>query len=150
MRTPQPPRKQSAPRFRLLKHPGKIWHDQLKAEIGRRNLSLATVAPYLKQASVEDARTKKRYSTFAFLNDKGGYELSIPNPYTGKCFKTVIGPKAITSIECHSPSDAYVFEGFWDTFSWLAMNRQRTNNDDICPRSTRSTRPAWFTNSPTA
>lgn len=38
------------PRYKLLKTPGAIWMKSLKAEITRRELSLDTVGPYLKQA----------------------------------------------------------------------------------------------------
>lgn len=110
-------------RYKLLKQPGKIWIDSLKKELARRNLSLAVVQGYLKQACIEDDKTKKRYYGFALRNDKGGYEISIPNPYKQECFKTVVSPKAITTIRGGDDFNAYVFEGFWDALTWLAMNK---------------------------
>lgn len=111
------------PRYRLIKQPGKIWLDSLKAEVGRRGLSLGLVQPYLKQAFIEDIKTGRQYNGFAFKNDKGGHEISLPNPYKNESFKTVIGPKAITSIINTEQRDACVFEGFWDCMTYLAMNR---------------------------
>lgn len=112
-------------RYRLIKPPGKIWIDSLKIEVARRGLTLSITEPYLKQATIEDTKTNKRYYGFAIRNDKGGYELSIPNPHKNECFKTAISPKAITTIQGNDPSSAYVFEGFWDCFTWLAMNRSQ-------------------------
>lgn len=111
------------PRYKLLKQPGKIWIDSLKKEIARRGLTMELVGPYLKQAIIEDAKTNKRYYGFSFLNDKGGFEISIPNPYKRECFKTAVAPKGITTIRGVDDFTAYVFEGFWDALSWLGMNK---------------------------
>jgi hypothetical protein len=112
-----------APRYKIVKQ-GRIWMDGLRAEIARRNLSLAAVQPYLEQITLEDLKTNKRYYGLGMRNDKGGHEISIPNPFKDECYKTVIGPKAITTIR-GNPAKACVFEGFWDGLTWLAMNREK-------------------------
>lgn len=113
--------KQPEYRFKLLKKPGKIWMDSLKDEIPRRGLNMATVSQYLKQAYFKDLQTKKEYNGFAFPNDKGGYEISIPNPRKGESFKTNIGDKAPTSFVHGSNDKAVIFEGFWDFLTWVQM-----------------------------
>lgn len=111
-----------APRYKIVKQ-GRIWMNGLKAEIARRNLNLAAVQPYLEQITLEDLKTNKRYYGLGMRNDRGGHEISIPNPFKDECYKMVIGPKAVTTIS-RSISKACVFEGFWDCLTWLAMNRE--------------------------
>lgn len=117
----------SVPRYKILKLSGNIWLVSLKAEIARRNLTVGLVQSYLKQVYLEESieRDNKNhfYNGFAFQNDLGGYEISIPNPFKNESFKTVIGPKAITTIVNSCQSSVCIFEGFWDCLSYIAMNK---------------------------
>lgn len=122
------PISKAPPRYKITKL-GNIWVDSLKKEVANRKLSLDLLQPYLKQARIIDTKPindgiPKNYYGFAFPNDKGGYEISIPNTLKPGNFKTVIGTKAITAIENPTQTSACVFEGFWDCFTWLAMNRE--------------------------
>lgn len=123
-------------RYKLVKQPSRIWMDSLKQEIGRHGLSLVTVQDSLKQVSILDTKTKKTYNGFAFENDKGGYEISIPNPKKGESFKTTIKPKGIT---CYLPdrcTSVCVYEGFWDFYTWVHVNKGLGNDGHIILNST--------------
>lgn len=115
-----------SPRYHLLKPPTRIWQQSLKNELARRCLTLATVQPLLKQAHILDTATKKTYYGFAFENDKGGYELSIPNPKRGECFKTTSGSKWITTIQ-GSDTTVQLYEGFFDFFTSVQMEGYNTH-----------------------
>jgi hypothetical protein len=119
---------QKEPRFVFAKQPGKIWHPAMMEELNRRGIQLNTVQKYLKQAYVEDTETKKKYNGFAFENDEGGYEISIPNPNKQTCFKTCIGKKALSSSVVGQCKTALVFEGFWDMYTWVEMNPDKKQN----------------------
>ncbi|GAA4457899.1 hypothetical protein GCM10023092_25340 [Rurimicrobium arvi] len=81
-------------------------------------------AKYLKQVYLSDAdKPDRKMNGFAFKNDKGGYEISIPNPHTGKSFKTSTTPKWFTSIPGKDESVVCVFEGFWDFLTWMEMEK---------------------------
>ena len=118
--------KGSTERYRFTKPPGKIFFDSLKAELQRRGISLATAAPYLQQGYILDNETGKKYNGFAFRNDKGGYEISIPNPSRNSSFKTSIGTKSPTSFSLPGADSVIVFEGVFDFLTWMEMNK-RTN-----------------------
>ncbi|WP_374949574.1 toprim domain-containing protein [Mucilaginibacter sp.] len=123
------PRKQSeivrdqTPRYSILKIADLITFAGLKDELERRRISLKVANLYLKQGYILDTVTNKKYNGFLFENDKGGYEVSIPNPVKQECFKTCIGPKATSRILTNSneTNSADVFEGFWDFLSWLEI-----------------------------
>ncbi len=113
-------------RFKLIKPPGRIWHDALLQEVGRRRLSLNTVTPFIKQADIHDTKTGNKLTGFSFQNDEFGWEISIPNPNAGKSFKTSIGKKAPSSFTNDAHEKALIFEGFWDYLTWVQM--QKTSN----------------------
>ncbi len=115
---------QEKPRYEIIQLHKKIFYLNLKEELNRRCLSHNIAGLYLKQAFVRDNKLPlKKINGFAFANDKGGFEISIPNPYNGTCFKTSTKPKAPTKIEGEDNSRAMVFEGFWDFLTWLEMNK---------------------------
>jgi hypothetical protein len=139
------PRTTSSPRYQLVKNPGRIWKIMLKQELARRGLELEDVqapltasddqkhrlgAGLLKQAQILDTKTDKTFSGFAFQNDKGGYDISIPNPITDKSFKSSIGKKWITIVP-GTGRTAHIFEGFWDFYTWVKMNDGKTGHTFI-------------------
>jgi hypothetical protein len=139
--------KQAAPswkpeRYKIIKPPGRIWIDSLKQEIARRGLSLATVQPHLKQAYILDTKTSKTYNGFAFENDKGGYEISIPNPRKCETFKTTVKPKGITTFVPDRCKAVSVFEGFWDFYTWVQMNKGLEEQGYIILNSTTNSKQA--------
>lgn len=112
------------PRFKILKLHNGLYFDSIKAEVARRKISLPLAAKYLKQVYLSDAdKPDRKLNGFAFKNDKGGYEISIPNPHTGKSFKTSTTPKWFTTIPGKDESVACVFEGFWDFLTWMEMEK---------------------------
>lgn len=112
------------PRFSIVSIAQRISHAGLLDELNRRRLSLKIANLYLKQGGILDSETGKKYIGFLFENDKGGYEVSIPNPQKGESFKTCIGPKASTRIMANDDnSSADVFEGFFDFLSWLEFKK---------------------------
>lgn len=111
-----------APRYKILSQSAKFTHPGLLDELGRRRITKQLATVYLKQGHILDTVSGRRYYGFLFENDKGGYEVSVPNPHRNECFKTCIGPKASTRIMSGDDIDAAdVFEGFWDFLSWLHM-----------------------------
>ncbi len=123
----RPPKQEEPPRFKILKIADRITFVGLKEELYRRRISQEVANLYLKQGYILDITTGKKYNGFLFENDKGGYEVSIPNPQQEKCFKTCIGAKAITTTKpVKETQDADVFEGFWDFLSWLEKKKIKT------------------------
>ncbi|MBA9076554.1 toprim domain-containing protein [Rufibacter quisquiliarum] len=116
--------KQQPPRYKILKIADRITFIGLKEELQRRRISYELANLYLKQGYILDTVTGKKYYGILFENDKGGYEVSIPNPKRQECFKTCIGAKASTYIQPLKDCEkADVFEGFWDWLSWLEMKK---------------------------
>jgi hypothetical protein len=113
----------SSDRYQFTKPPGKIFFNSLKTELQHRGISLATAAPYLQQGYILDSETGKKYNGFAFRNDKGGYEISIPNPSRNSSFKTSIGIKSPTSFSLPGADSVIVFEGVFDFLTWMEMNK---------------------------
>ena len=108
------------PKYKILHIADRIKFFGLKDELQRRRISLKLADLYLKEGQIIDTDTGKKYTCFLFENDKGGYEVSIPNPTQGKCFKTCIGAKASSRfLVSNDKNSADVFEGFWDFLSWL-------------------------------
>jgi hypothetical protein len=111
------------PRYRIIEVKNGIVFDGLKEELNRRRISLELANRYLKQGYIRDTIKGQNYTCFIFENDKGGYEVSIPNPSRNECFKTCIGPKASTRLMASDEENAAdVFEGFFDFLSWLEIN----------------------------
>lgn len=112
------------PRYKVTKITESITHLGLKEELYRRRISQKVANRYLKQGYILDTVTGKKYVGFLFENDKGGYEVSIPNPRNNQSFKTCIGSKASTTLQPQKESTAAeIFEGFWDFLSWLEIQR---------------------------
>lgn len=148
----------TSPRYQLAKNPTRIWRMALKQELIRRGLDLDDVQPALKvsggqsilrpsagvtlkQAQLLDTKTNKVFNGFAFENDKGGYDISIPNPITDKSFKSTVGKKWITTME-GSGSTAHVYEGFWDFYTWIKMNKGYADHTYIILNSASNVRMA--------
>lgn len=131
----------AAPRYQLLRKYARIWKRTLQEELARRGLDADTVFPLLKQAYILDTKTDKTYSGFAFENDKGGYDVSIPNPVTDKNFKTTFGSKWMTTVQ-GSDRTAHVYEGFWDFYSWVRMNNGYGDHTHIVLNSVSNIRVA--------
>ncbi|HYF32538.1 MAG TPA: hypothetical protein VD993_15545 [Chitinophagaceae bacterium] len=130
-----------SPRYQLSKKPTRIWKLVLKQELLRRGLDVADVHPLLRQALVIDTKTGKTHNGFAFENDQGGYDISIPNPITDKSFKTSVGKKWITTIP--GPGEtAQVYEGFWDFYTWVRMNKGHADHTHIVLNSASNVRMA--------
>lgn len=111
-------------RYKILKTSDRITHPALKDELYRRRISPRLAQIYLKQGFILDTATEKKYTGFLFENDKGGYEVSIPNPTKAECFKTCIGPKSSTTFQPSQESTSTdVFEGFWDFLSWMEIKK---------------------------
>ena len=114
-------------RYKILKIADYIRFAGLKAELTKRRITLEMANLYLKQAQILDTVTNKSYYGFLFENDKGSYEVSIPNPIQGNCFKTCIGNKSIRTIKpIKETTAADIFEGFWDFISWLQIKKIKT------------------------
>lgn len=112
------------PRFKIAKLHKKIFFPSLLEELQRRRISPAVANLYIKQVFLTDTENSDRkLNGFAFENHKGGYEISIPNPATGKSFKTSTQPKTYTLIKGANPKQACIFEGFWDFLSYLELNK---------------------------
>jgi hypothetical protein len=112
------------PRFKILKLHNGLFFAAIKEEAARRRISLPLASKYLKQVYLQDTEIPNRkLNGFAFKNDKGGWEISIPNPATNKAFKTSTSPKWFTTIEGFNNSVVCVFEGFWDFLTWMEMQK---------------------------
>lgn len=129
------------PRYRILKTSDHFTHYGLLNEIGRRRVSRELASLYLKQGYIEDTVTNRKYWGFLFENDKGGFELSIPNPKSGQTFKSCLGVKASSRILVGDDvNSADIFEGFWDFLTWLQLKgRLRPINHSYILNSTSLT-----------
>jgi len=120
----RPPAKPAQPTFKITKIARKISHIGLLQELHRRRVSLELADLYLKQGHILNTINGKQYVGFLFENSKGGYEVSIPNPQSGKSFKTCIGEKATTYFSpAKEKNSGDVFEGFFDFLSWLEIKK---------------------------
>jgi len=108
------------PRFKKLHLHNTIFYRSLLEELSKRRISEALANMYLKQIFLQDTQQPDRkINGFAFANDKGGYEISIPGKE--KSFKTSLKPKSPTTFMARSSKKLYVFEGMWDFLSWQEM-----------------------------
>lgn len=122
---------QTEPRFQIVKLHDRIYFPQIKAELQRRRISLEVANLYLKQVYLKDTENPDRnLNGLAFPNSKGGYEISIPNPATGKAFKTSTRPKAPSFIKGEDSTRIEIFEGFWDFQSLLEMQKRKVPQFD--------------------
>lgn len=96
-----------------------VQHPALVQYLQARGIDVEIARLYLKQASVRNAETGKRFFALACKNEDEGYELR--NPY----FKRAISPKAITFIRGSvvKPDGLHVFEGFTDFLSVLTREK---------------------------
>ena len=109
-------------RFKILKLHDRIFYASLTEEIRRRRVSPELASRYLNQVYLQDTlKPDKKQNGFAFANDKGGQEISIPNPAKGTSFKTSTRPKSSTSFKVRYSNKLFVFEGVWDFLSWMEM-----------------------------
>jgi len=121
------------PRFKILKLQDRILYASLKEELIRRRISFKLASLYLKQAFIQDTENPERkINGFAFANDKGGYEISIPQPHKETSFKIAITPKYPTTIQGKDQTRISLFEGFWDFLSWLEMNKWEVPPHMVC------------------
>lgn len=112
----------TASRFRVVKLHDSIFYPSLKTELLNRRISPELADKYLRQVYLQDrAQPDKKRNGFAFANDRGGHEISIPYPKQGSAFKTSTTPKSPTTFRAKLSSKLFVFEGFWDFLSWLEM-----------------------------
>ena len=130
------PEKQN--RFALAKEPDRIKLESLKAEIERRRVGNQLAQRYLRQSQFTDGETGKKYAGLAFGNDKGGWEVSVPNPQRGKTFKTALGAKSITTLGNPKAETVLLFEGFWDCLTWLQMCGETPPDQQIIVLNTLS------------
>ena len=122
--TVKPIIKKTEPRFKILKIMDRITNNGLKEELQARRISPKLANEYLRQGYILDTATQKKYTAFLFENDKGGYEVSIPNPKKEESFKTCIGPKSSSRILIEDDKhSANVFEGFWDFLTWCEFKQ---------------------------
>lgn len=111
------------PRFKKLRLHQSIFYKPLIAELNRRRISEALAGQYLQQIFLQDTQyPDRKLNGFAFTNDKGGYEISIPG--SEKSFKTCIGRKSPTTFRAKNSDKLYLFEGMWDFLSWQQMQDQ--------------------------
>ena len=111
-----------AARFTILKLHDQIFYKGLLTELAKRRIAPEFASRYLRQAYIRDSvYPDRKLNGFAFGNDKGGLELSCPNPKKGSSFKTSTRPKAPTTFRALLSTKLFVFEGFWDFLSWMQM-----------------------------
>jgi len=125
------PSEASSPRFEWIKAPARIWHNGLLQEIDRRGIPTEIAMKYLKQGYFQDIETGKKLNGFAFANDLGGYEVSVPNPQRGVSFKTAIGGKGISTLALTEATSLQVFEGFWDFLSYMAYHQTTSPTKEV-------------------
>lgn len=96
-----------------------VQHPVLVQYLQSRGIDVEIARLYLKEASVRNKQTGKRFFSLAFANEEGGYELRTP------FFKRAIAPKAITFIRgaVPKPEGIHVFEGWPDFLTVLTRNR---------------------------
>jgi hypothetical protein len=100
-----------------------ITQPKLVEWIGERKISLDLANLYCREIHYQNQ--SGNFFSVGFRNDKGGYELSSsPN------FKSCISPKEITTIR-NNRDTCLVFEGFWDFFSYLTIQKVEKSKHDI-------------------
>ncbi len=120
--------------LKTVQHPALIQY--LKA----RGLDVDIARLYLKQASVRNRETDKRFFSLAFSNEDGGYELRTPY------FKGAVSPKAISFMRGSvvKPDGIHVFEGWADFLSVLTRDKKsRLAFDAIILNSVSMLDPAF-------
>ena len=99
----------------------------------QRGIPCRLMQRYCKEVQLHFmGRENRRYIVIAFQNNAGGY--SYRNTFIKGC-----SVSAHTTIDCSGrfndvpTSDAvYVFEGFFDFLSWMAMNDKSRPGTDVC------------------
>jgi hypothetical protein len=83
----------------------------------QRAIPLRIARRYLKEATIANAKTGKRFRALAMKNENGGFELR------NKFFKGSIAPKDITFVRGSvlMPKEIHVFEGMMDFLSLLSF-----------------------------
>ncbi len=114
------PELKEAPRFKKLRLHDTIFYRSLTEELSKRRISEAVAGKYLKQIYLQDTQhPDRKLNGFAFANDRGGYEISIPG--AEKSFKTSLRPKSPTTFRAKLSKKLFIFEGMWDFLSWQEM-----------------------------
>lgn len=110
----------------LTKHSTQaIKHLGLIKYIESRGIDVKLARKHLKQLSINNLRSNKRFDTLGLKNEEGGFE--IRNPY----FKGCVGKKHITFIRgtVAKPDDIHLFEGMFDYLTYLTI--KQTHPHDV-------------------
>ncbi len=122
VRVQSPEKNNTGGRYKVAKVHDQIFYTNLKEELQRRRISQTLAERFFKQVYLQDVvYPEKKRNGLALANDKGGFEVIIPNPGKGKTFKTSIRPKSPTTYKAMASSKVYIFEGVWDFLSWMEM-----------------------------
>lgn len=110
-----------------LRSVNKLRSSILIAYLKERHIPLELASLYLKELSIQDNETGKRFTSIGFKNDKGAYE------HRRRHFKGSIGPKAISSIRGLNPTPEglHLFEGFIDFMSVLVFKDKFKLDDQV-------------------
>lgn len=83
----------------------------------KRGISAGVLQQYCLQATYQQNISERVYTSLAFANDLGGYELRSPG------FKSCHGHKAISTIKSATVNEnrAMLFEGFFDFLSYVEI-----------------------------
>ena len=102
-----------------------VKHTGLITYIESRGIDLKLASKHLKQVTVNNHRTNKRFETLGLKNEENGYE--IRNPY----FKGCVGKKHITFVRgtVPKPDDIHLFEGMFDYLTYLTI--KKTHPHDV-------------------
>lgn len=121
---------QKLPHYKKLHLFDSIFYPDLLVELQRRRIPEYLAAKYLKQIHVQDKQQPdcKRHG-FAFLNDRGGYEVSIPDKE--QPFEFTLSANAPTTFKAVNSNKLFVFESGWDFLSWLALQDKREPEHNI-------------------
>lgn len=95
--------------------------------LDERGIPQELASQYLRELSIQDNDTNKRFTSIGFKNDKGAYE------HRRRNFKGCIGHKAISSIRGMNPAPegVHLFEGFIDFLSVLVFKEKSRLDDQV-------------------
>ncbi|QEC79347.1 toprim domain-containing protein [Mucilaginibacter ginsenosidivorax] len=101
-----------------------IKHRGLINYIERRGIDFKLAKSHLKQLSLTNKKTDKKFYALGLKNEENGYE--IRNPY----FKGCAGKKHITFIRGTKPKpdDIHLFEGMFDYLTYLTIKKQHEHD----------------------
>lgn len=105
----------------------KLRSSILISYLEERGIPHELATQYLRELSIQDNDTGKRFTSIGFKNDKGAYE------HRRRNFKGCIGPKAISSLRGINPDPegVHLFEGVFDFLSVLVFKEKSRLDDQV-------------------